>query len=130
MNILNRIKKIEVEKTAQSFCACQNTQKHEVIYRRDGIDTLTTSVAESCDDCGKPVEKTTIIVNFVKAKKPDWMADSQRADERHLAIFLLIQSKVTFKVRFCKRAFAENKKSRITTYFSIIWNQIPIKIIH
>jgi hypothetical protein len=79
MNILNRIKKIEVEKTAQSFCACQNTQTHEIIHRRDGIDTLENPVSETCDDCGKPIEKTTFIINFVKAKKPDWMTDEQYA---------------------------------------------------
>jgi hypothetical protein len=69
VNILNRLKKIEsrIERDS-AFCECPGIQKHEIIFRRDGINTIENPVAEFCDNCGKPIVKQIIIVNFVEAK--------------------------------------------------------------
>jgi hypothetical protein len=80
MQLKNRLKKIEQQlNVSDEFCACTDTPKTEIILRRGETDTITSAVAGSCEKCGKPVEKQTIILDFVKAAKPDWMSDEQFA---------------------------------------------------
>ncbi len=71
---------MEKQLNVSVFCACPDTPKFEFIERRDGeTDTVTTSIADSCEQCGKPIGKQTIIINYVKSQKPDWMNDEQYA---------------------------------------------------
>ncbi len=80
MQLKNRLKKMEKQLiTSGEVCACPDTPKFELIERRGETDTVTNAVADSCEKCGKPIEKQTIIIDFVKAKKPDWMSDEQYA---------------------------------------------------
>jgi ssDNA-binding Zn-finger/Zn-ribbon topoisomerase 1 len=61
------------------FCACTDTPKTEFILRRGETDTVTNAVADTCEKCGKPIEKQTIIIDFVKAAQPDFMSDAEYA---------------------------------------------------
>jgi ssDNA-binding Zn-finger/Zn-ribbon topoisomerase 1 len=80
MRLKNRLKKIEKQLNVSAFCGCPDTPKLEFIERRDGeADTVITSVADSCEQCRQPIEKQTIIIDYVKSKKPDWMTDEQYA---------------------------------------------------
>ncbi len=80
MQLKNRLKKMEKQLiTSSEFCACPDTPKFEFIERRGETDTVTNAVGASCGKCGKPVEKQTIIIEYVKAVKPDWMTDEQYA---------------------------------------------------
>ncbi len=80
MQLKNRLKKMEKQLiTSGEFCACPDTQKHEIVIRRGEVNTIEKPIADSCGKCGKPIEKQTIIIDFVKAKKPDWMSDEQYA---------------------------------------------------
>jgi hypothetical protein len=79
MRIINRLNKLETLANNSTVCACTDTPKTEIILRRGETDTITSVVADSCEKCGKPVEKQTIIIDFVKTAKPDWMSDEQYA---------------------------------------------------
>ena len=70
MQIKNRLKKMEKQiiGSGSEFCACRETPKHEFIRYEDGIETITNPVAESCDNCGKPIEKLTIVFGFSESK--------------------------------------------------------------
>jgi hypothetical protein len=75
----NRLQKLETLASDSTVCSCLDTPKFEFIERHGETDTITNAVADSCEKCGKPVEKQTIIIDFVKTAKPDWMSDEQFA---------------------------------------------------
>jgi ssDNA-binding Zn-finger/Zn-ribbon topoisomerase 1 len=81
MQLKNRLKKMEKQLNVSEFCGCPDTPKLEFIERRGGeTDTvITSSVADSCEQCRKPIEKQIIVINYVKSQKPDWMTDEQYA---------------------------------------------------
>jgi ssDNA-binding Zn-finger/Zn-ribbon topoisomerase 1 len=80
MHLKNRLKKMEKQLiTSGEICACLDTPKLEFIERRGETDTITNAVGASCEKCGKPIEKQTIIIDYVKTKKPDWMTEEQYA---------------------------------------------------
>ncbi len=80
MQLKNRLKKMEkLLITSGKFCACPDTPKFEFIERHGETDTITNAVGAFCEKCGKPIEKQTIIIDFVKPKKPDSMTDEQYA---------------------------------------------------
>ncbi len=85
MQLKNRLATLEKQLIGNDseFCACPNTPKIEFIERRGETDTIintiTNAVADSCGTCGKPIEKQTIVIDFVKTAKPDWMSDEQYA---------------------------------------------------
>jgi len=78
MQLKNRLKKMEKQlNVGGEFCECRTTQKTESIHRKDGFDTVQNIFSEFCEECSKPIEKQTIIINFVREKKPDWMTGEQ-----------------------------------------------------
>ncbi len=80
MQFRNRLKKMEKELNVSEFCGCVDTPKFEFIERHDGEpDTVSSAVADVCEQCLKPIEKQIIIINYIKSKKPDWMTDEQYA---------------------------------------------------
>ncbi len=82
MNIKNRLNKLhsQIIGNDSDFCGCPDTPKLEFIERRGGeTDTVITSVADSCEQCRQPIGKQTIIIDYVKSQKPDWMTDEQYA---------------------------------------------------
>jgi formate-dependent phosphoribosylglycinamide formyltransferase (GAR transformylase) len=71
---------LEKQLNVSEFCGCPDTPKFEFIERREGeADTVVTSVADSCEQCCQPIGKQTIIINYVKSQKPDWMSDEEYA---------------------------------------------------
>ena len=80
MNIKNRLRRLEDAGVGSEFCACPNTRKYEVIECHEGKpDVINVAVADACDACGKAIQKQTIIVEFVKPKRAEWMSNSQYA---------------------------------------------------
>ncbi len=74
MRLRSRLKKIEERlNVGGEFCACNGSQPlYKCTYADDGIrrDPNVTD-AENCDVCGRAVNQTLIVVNFVKSKKPE-----------------------------------------------------------
>ncbi len=81
MNIKNRLKKLQnqIIGNDSDLCVCPDAKRFEFIERRNETDTLINAGSSFCEKCGKPIEKQTIVINFVKPKKPDWMTDEQYA---------------------------------------------------
>ncbi len=81
MNIKNRLKLLQsrIIKEDSEYCACPDAKRFEFLERRDETDTLINAASGFCEKCGKPIEKQTIVINFVKPKKPDWMTDERYA---------------------------------------------------
>ncbi len=65
--------------TSGEFCACPDTRKHEYITRMNGVETNKNPVPDFCGSCQKPIAKEILLIDFVPAKKPDWMSDEQYA---------------------------------------------------
>jgi hypothetical protein len=63
-------------KEDSELCVCPDTLKCEFIDHHgdtgDG-DLIEIPVAHLCSKCGKLVDRQIIIIQGVKAKKPDWM---------------------------------------------------------
>jgi hypothetical protein len=68
MNIKNRLEKVETILNPAEFCVCPATPKHEITFRLDGKDTQENQIADYCDYCRKPIDKTKIIVEYVEAE--------------------------------------------------------------
>ncbi|MCA1622734.1 MAG: hypothetical protein LC768_10670 [Acidobacteria bacterium] len=59
----------------REFYECPETPKFEYIDRLYDDSEIEIAVDDLCNKCGKPVDKTVIIIQGVRAKKPDWMTD-------------------------------------------------------
>ncbi len=84
MQITNRLKKLENKSNVNGeFCVCTGSSQplYTVTYADNGVRREPdVTDAETCELCGRAVNQTLIVVNFVKPKKPAWMTDKQYAD--------------------------------------------------
>ncbi len=72
MNIKSRLKTIEsrVKINHSPFCACENyagisAPLTEIVFEKEGVQTIENPIADFCERCGKPIEKRQIIICFV-----------------------------------------------------------------
>ncbi len=76
MQLKARIKRIEsrIKINHSPFCACKNyagisAPLTEIVFERNGVQTVDNPVANYCEKCGKPIEKQQIIICFVKSRE-------------------------------------------------------------
>jgi len=71
MRLKARIKRIEsrIKINHSPFCACANSPRVEVVFERNGVQTIDKPIADFCEKCRKPVEKKQIIICFVKSRE-------------------------------------------------------------
>jgi len=72
MQLKQRIKRIEskVKINPSPFCACEDLAGRikplvEIVYEKNGVQTIKNPIADFCQRCRKPIEKQQIIVCFV-----------------------------------------------------------------
>jgi hypothetical protein len=41
----------------------------EIVFERNGVQTIENPVADFCERCGKPIEKKQIILCFVESRE-------------------------------------------------------------
>jgi hypothetical protein len=76
--LIKRLEKLEQQlNVGGEFCACKGSHPlWKCTYADDGIRRDPNATAdENCDVCGRVVNQSLIVVNFVRAKRPDWMID-------------------------------------------------------
>ncbi len=86
MNILHRLKKLEMVSSNGELCACY--PQHFQIYIQDlGEDAETNApvltskpILEICPDCLKPTEKNSITVQLVDGTTKDRFPDEWKAN--------------------------------------------------
>ncbi len=81
MNLRNRLTKMEnqIIGNDSELCVCPDILEWKFIdhHSDEGEgNSIEIPVAHICNKCGKPVDKQIIIIQGVKAKKPDWMTES------------------------------------------------------
>ncbi len=76
MQLKQRIKRIEskVNINHSPFCACEDFAGRikplvEIVYERNGVQTIKNPIADFCERCRKPIEKQQIIVCFVGSRE-------------------------------------------------------------
>ena len=76
MQLKQRIKRIEskVKINHSPFCACKNyagisAPLTEIVFEKNGVQTIENPVADFCEQCRKPIEKQQIIVCFVESRE-------------------------------------------------------------
>jgi RNA polymerase-binding transcription factor DksA len=76
MQLKARIKRIEskVKINHAPFCACESFDgkiysRVEVVFEKDGVQTIENPIADFCEKCRKPIEKDRIIIQFVERRK-------------------------------------------------------------
>jgi len=76
MNIKSRLKTIEsrVKINHSPFCACENyagisAPQTEIVFEKNGVQTIQNPIADFCERCRKPLEKQRIIVCFVGSRE-------------------------------------------------------------
>jgi len=78
MNLKTRIKRIEAEIKVSEFCRCAGTRRFEIVYYENGkpatppelLKGCPAPIPDFCETCGKPTNKSTIIVDFVESNIP------------------------------------------------------------
>jgi hypothetical protein len=70
MSIISRIEKLEDKAKGGEFCACSETPKTEIRYPDKSEGDRDTLVPDTCNLCGKPVEKSVIEIIFVESNIP------------------------------------------------------------
>jgi hypothetical protein len=75
MNIKNRLKTIEsrVKINHSPFCACENyagisAPQTEIVFEKNGVQTIQKPIADFCERCEKRIEKRQIIIQFISLK--------------------------------------------------------------
>jgi len=76
MNLKHRIKRIEsqVKINYSSFCACDDfpgmiKPRVEIVYEKNGVQTIKKPIADFCERCRKQIEKQQIIIQFVGSRE-------------------------------------------------------------
>ncbi len=77
MNLKARIEKVEKYAKVSDFCVCHGNPRCVSVYWEDGkpstrlqLKANRTPIPDTCKVCGKPINKTTIIVDFVSPTMP------------------------------------------------------------
>ncbi len=78
MNLKTRIEKVERRAKVSDFCICHGNPRCESVYWEDGKPAICPEllagkpppIPDTCDVCGKPINKTLIIVDFISSTIP------------------------------------------------------------